>query len=316
MRVVALVPAYPPRSRVGAWAATHSYLADLVRRGHHVDVLTQRADTPREIVDGVNVAPNSTLTDSMIRACDIVVSHAGDISGSAAALAHRWGKPNVRMAHGEIVDPATLHGAALVVFNSHSLAATVDCPAPWIVCHPPVDAAQYRTTPGERVTLVNLSEPKGGELFWRLVRCAPHRLFLGVEGCYGNQYISAADNAEIIATTAEMRDDVYHRTRILLMPSERETWGMTGIEAAASGIPTIAHPTSGLVESLGAAGVYVDRADAQGWLDEIERLHDPQEWHHASVAARARSAELDPHVDLEQFASHLTSILAAREVHA
>jgi hypothetical protein len=69
------------------------------------------------------------------------------------------------MAHGHIADPAVLDGAALVVFNSHSLSATVCCPAPWIVCHPPVDPGRYRTTPGARVTLVNLNAAKGAALF-------------------------------------------------------------------------------------------------------------------------------------------------------
>jgi hypothetical protein len=311
VRVVALVPAYPPRSRVGAWAATHSYLAHLVERGHHVDVFTQRDHGPVDILDGVTVGPgtNPVAVDTAIALADIVVSHCGD-TARAATLAARWGKPNVRMAHGFVVDPAVLEGAALVVFNSHNLAASVDCPAPSIVCHPPVVAGLYRTTPGDHVTLVNLSEAKGGELFWRLVRCAPHRRFLGVHGAYGNQYLDTAPNATVIANTGNIRDDVYARTRVLLMPSERETWGMTAIEAAASGIPTIAHPTAGLVESLGDAGVYVDRADGAAWLEQIERLHDPVEWAAASAQASARSTELDPAADLERFANAVEGVVA------
>jgi glycosyltransferase involved in cell wall biosynthesis len=76
------------------------------------------------------------------------------------------------------------------------------------------------------------------------------------------------------------------------MPSERETWGMTGVEAMASGIPVIAHPTPGLLESLGDAGVFVDRSDADGWVEQIERLHDPTEWATASAKALTRAAEL------------------------
>lgn len=313
MRVVAFVPNYPPHSRVGAWAATHAYLAHLIKHGHHVEVFTQ-ALAPLEVVDGVTVGPghNPVVVDTALSSCDVVVCHAGDLTGRAPSLAERWGKPHVVMAHGEIGDPTALENAALVVFNSVNLAASVDCPAPSIICRPPVDAGAYRTTPGDRVTLVNLSESKGGELFWRLVRGAPHRQFLGVEGAYGNQYIDTAANAETIPTTANMRDDVYRRTRILLMPSERETWGMTAVEAMASGIPTIAHPTAGLVESLGAAGIFVDRDDVHRWLAEIERLHDPVEWAVASAHALFRSAELDPTEDLERFAKHLLFIHTGR----
>jgi len=309
MRVAAIVPAYPPRSRVGAWLSTHEYLAHLVRRGHHVDVFTRIDRAPVAEIDGVHVGPatEGPAMSTAIAIADVVVSHCGDVE-KAAELAGRWGKPNVRMAHGHIVDPAVLDGAALVVFNSQTLADSVDCPGPSIVCRPPVHADRYRTTPGDRVTLINLSEAKGGELFWRLVRCAPHRQFLGVQGAYGNQYLDTAPNVDVIVTTEDMRGDVYARTWILLMPSERETWGMTAVEAMASGIPTIAHPTPGLIESLGSAGIFVDRADGQGWLDEIERLHDPAEWAAASCLAAARSAELDPAEDLDRFAVAIESL--------
>lgn len=301
VRIVALLSSYPPGRRIGAWIATHSYLAYLVARGHHVDVFTRADRGPVDSLDDVTIG---TDTDAAVSAAmssaDVVVSHAGN-TVRAAAVAARWRKPNVRMAHGMIPDPEVLEGAALVVFNSHNLATSVDCRSPWIVCHPPVVAEEFRTEPGDRVTLVNLSEQKGGELFWRLVRCAPHRRFLGVVGAHGNQYIERAANAEIIGTTGDMRGDVYARTRLLLMPSDQETWGMTAIEAAASGIPTIASDLPGLRESLDDAGIYVDRADGQAWLDAIERLHDPTEWSAASAAVLVRSAELDPTADLDRF---------------
>lgn len=173
---------------------------------------------------------------------------------------------------------------------------------------PPVDVARFATTPGDRVTLINLSESKGGELFWRLVRCAPHRQFLGVKGAYGHQYIEERPNAVVVPHTANIRDDVYARTRILLMSSERETWGMTAVEAMASGIPVIAHPTLGLMESLGPAGIFVDRNDGQAWLDQIERLHDLGEWAEASAMSLARSAELDPAPDLDRFLNALETL--------
>lgn len=313
MRVATLVPAYPPTSMVGAWMATHRFLAHLVRRGHHVDVLTARVHgTGIGQLDGVNIGPAlPVVLETAVATADVVISHVGD-TAKAAALADRWSKPNVRMAHGRIANVDMITGAALIVFNSHNLAASVECPSPWIVCHPPVIADDYRTIPGDRVTLVNMSEAKGGELFWRLARVLPHRQFLGVRGHYGAQYVgnNTATNVDVVATTPAMRD-IYGRTRILLMPSIEETFGMTAIEAAASGIPTIAHPTAGLIESLGDAGVFVDRADGQGWVDTIERLHDPHEWAHASEMARRRSAELDPTIELDRFADAIESLVGA-----
>jgi glycosyltransferase involved in cell wall biosynthesis len=260
-------------------------------------------------LDGVNVEPflRGSDLDAALRDADLVISHCGD-NGVCARFAERLSVPNVRMAHGPIGDPAVLDGAALVVFNSNALAMSVECPGPAVVIRPPVRAERWRTTPGDRVTLVNLSEAKGGELFWRLVRGAPHRQFLGVRGGYAAQYVEHYPNAEVLATTPNMRDDVYARTRILLMPSEIETWGMVAVEAMASGIPVIAHPTPGLVESIGWGGTFVDRNDHEGWLAAIDELHDSAAWSYWSLRALGRSAELDPQDDLDLFATTVETV--------
>ncbi|MFI1769152.1 glycosyltransferase family 4 protein [Streptomyces sp. NPDC020800] len=62
-----------------------------------------------------------------------------------------------------------------------------------------------------------------------------------------------------------MREHVYSRSRVMLMPSLYESWGRVAVEAFASGIPVIAHPTPGLVESLGEAGIFAYRDDLNAW---------------------------------------------------
>ncbi|MBQ1163612.1 glycosyltransferase, partial [Streptomyces sp. A73] len=77
----------------------------------------------------------------------------------------------------------------------------------------------------------------------------------------------------------EMAERVYGRTRVLLMPRSYESWGRAGCEALASGIPVEAHPTPGLCESLGEAGVYVDRNDLDGYEAVLRKLlEDPAEY--------------------------------------
>lgn len=292
MRVAAIVPAYPPHSRVGAWLATHRFLVRLVERGHQVDVFTSARRHPITVVDGVTVGPAVNL-DLAVAASDVVISHLGDTQ-RAAALAAKWRRPSVRFGHGGVVSPESVAGAALLVFNSEAFRSEVPHGCPSIVAHPPIDVDEYRTIPGDRVTLVNLSEAKGGDLFWRLARAMPDRLFLGVRGGYGAQLHERRSNVETHPCTSDMRS-VYRRTRILLMPSKHETWGMTGVEAMCSGIPVIAHPTPGLVESLGDAGIFVDRDNGQGWIDAIRSLDDPAAYGAASTAARARFAEIPDH---------------------
>src|SRR5678815_5651953 len=111
-----------------------------------------------------------------------------------------------------------------------------------------------------------------------------------------------------------MREKVYARTRILLMPSAYETWGRVGVEAMCSGIPVIAHPTPGLTEALGDAGFFDDRDDVDAWAKTVRRLDDPAEYRKASRAAFKRAAELDPTSDLARFADVVEAVAAHEEV--
>lgn len=210
------------------------------------------------------------------------------------------------MAHGSHPDNLLRLEAAppaLVVFNSQSLADEVGWSGCSVVVHPPVDVESFAgVKPGNRVTLINLSKEKGGHLFWDLAVAMPHVQFLGVRGGYGEQISNKRKNVRLIDPTADMAADVYGQTRMLLMPSERETWGRTAVEAMAAGIPVIAHPTPGLCESLGPAGTFVDRDDTEGWVAQINRLSSKSEWAVASHASSVRAAELDPAPQLARFA--------------
>lgn len=312
MRILAVTPLYPPHSLVGAWMTTHEFLAHAAARGHDVDVIAHLAPTHREpyTLDRVLVHSKSRTMDRLFDRADVVVCHAGDSSLMAPQFAARRGLPVVTMAH-SVITGRRLTGSSLVVFNSHSLARTVRWAGSSVVCRPPVFADRYRTTPGDRVTLVNLSAAKGASMFYRLARDLPDVEFLGVKGGHGTQVVKDFPNVEIIDTQADMRE-AYGRTRVLLCPSSRETWGRVGIEAACSGIPTIATPTPGLRESLGDAGTFVARNLPKQWAAAVERLSDPDEWAAASQRALARAAELDPADDLDRFVEAVEGVSACR----
>jgi hypothetical protein len=306
--VVAAVPLYPPGSRVGAWLSTHECLRALVARGHRVEVVAYMTSGDAYDLDGVSVHDRRSLR--LVASADLVVSHMGD-DGKAHQTALDRGIPSVRMVHGWAADPEErLAGASLVVFNSEASRAEIGFAGPSVVAHPVTWPQLHATMPGDRVTLVNTSREKGGELFWLLARSMHDVSFLGVRGDYGRQMRRSAKppNLDVISSTENMRADVWARTRVLLMPSERETWGMTGVEALASGIPVIAHPTAGLLESLGDAGVFVDRGDAAGWRDAIRALLDPDAYADAAARALARSRQLDPVRQLAIFADAVEAL--------
>lgn len=285
----AATPLYPPHSRVGAWLTTHEHLRHLAARGHDVHVTTTMAARPDEIYEGVHIHGRHRPPRG-----DVIIAHVGDL-GFGRAAARRDGVPLILFAHGQVKNPRHLDGASLVVFVSQALAAATDWDGPSLVVSPPLDPAGYQTTRGDAVTLVNLSLDKGGDLFWALAAAEPRRAFVAVRGGHGRQTRQPGrPNVDLVRyPVADMRT-VYCRTRVLLMPSVTETWGRVALEAAASGIPTIAHPSPGLIEALGDSGMFVDRTDLAGWRQALARLDDPYIYAAASARAFARAAELDP----------------------
>lgn len=280
----------------------------MAARGHHVDVVTYLDANPGHayVLDGVHVHPHCPL-ELVASDADVIVSHLGD-NQQASAWAKTVGKPSVRMVHGMPLRHHVLNDD-LTVFNSNSLAAAVPHQGRSVVVHPPVDVEAMRTTPGNLVTLVNLAPAKGGRLFWQLAKSTPQVQFLGVQGGYGQQVSNKAKNVTVIPPQVDMVGAVYSRTSVLLMPSVVESWGMVAVEAMASGIPVVAHPTPGLLECLGDAGIFVDRADLKGWRDAVQSLMAPSVWAEASAKAQARADTFDVDAQLDRFAEAVCSLV-------
>src|SRR5690606_26391204 len=100
--------------------------------------------------------------------------------------------------------------------------------------------------------------------------------------------------------TGDMRGRVYRKTRVLLMPSSYESYGMTAVEACVSGIPVVASPTPGLVESLHTAGFHVDLEDREEWYRIVKELLTSEDaWKEASDRAIERAARLSAQDELD-----------------
>jgi len=306
VRLLCAVPLYVPRSRVGAWVTTHEYLKALAARGHRVDVVAALSNQPGYEVDGVHVHPRSAALDLP----DIFVSHLGD-DGRSAELAEKHSVPSVRMVHGyhdENRDRLDQYPTALAVFSSRALALDTAWPGNQLVAHPPVFADDYRTTPGDHVTLSNLSAEKGGELLKYLAAALFDVPFLGVKGGYGRQVLPQPSNVTVAPVVPDMRG-IYARTRILLMPSVRESYGRVAVEAACSGIPTIAHPSPGLKEAMGDAATWIDRSDLDGWVEAVRYLLRDDKWGLASERASHHTRYLAPQETVERVTTEIESLV-------
>lgn len=318
LSVVARVHAMPPEHNAGAEHMLVPMLGALAARGHRVQVWLSQYGKIREAYDyqGIQVVPQAARLDfaTVARRADVLVSHLECVPVTAA-LARGFGLPMVVVCHNDhrpTFRDMAAGGATLAVYNSEWVRAEAELyfaeypvavrPASEIVVRPPVHASRYATKPGSAVTLINCSADKGAHTLEELARRMPDQEFLAVKGAYGEQILPDLPNVEILEHVPgeEMAARVYGRTRVLVMPSSYESWGRTAAEAMASGIPVVAHPTRGLCESLGEAGIFADRRDVDAWQAVLERLlGDRAEYRLASKRARARSADLDPTTDLE-----------------
>lgn len=330
LSVVARVHAYPPDHNAGAEWALHEMLRALVVRGHTATVwLSQAAEHSEPYdMDGVQVIPQTADADARftkaVPRAHAIVSHLENVP-QVASLARGYGKPLIVLCHNTFDltwQPMLQGSSALAILNSQWMLAEAESalngrahrPDRMLVVRPPVWVDEYRTTRGDCITLVNCTMTKGVGVLAELAERMPERKFLAVRGGYGEQEPPDLSNVLVLdhMPGREMRDAVYARTRLLLMPSDYESWGRVGVEAMASGIPVLAHPTEGLTESLGGAGVFCDREDVDAWQAAIERLDARDAYRTASRRATARAKALDPTQDLAAWCDAVEEVTRAR----
>ena len=288
----------------------HEILTDLRDRGHEVRVfdLSRHAGTFDGVeivgVDGRQIQTAREWADVVItqtRASENASRHFGDRC-PIVYINHEPKNFSSELPRGQM--------RSLVVFNSVWGANQINYSGNQLIVPPPVHPNKYNTTRGDRITLVNLNQNKGGDIFWQLALALQDHQFLGVIGAYGHQITSKTTphNVKILETTPDMRS-VYSQSRIVIMPSKIETYGRVGVEAFASGIPVIASPTHGLREALGDAGIFVSSRNVEQWVKEIKRLDNDDQYNEASSRACQRSNELDPIHTLDKLEQAILSLI-------
>ena len=191
----------------------------------------------------------------------------------------------------------------LLVFNSHWIEKQTSSRAKRVVVHPCVDDKQYKTDEkGEYITLVNVTEPKGSDTFFWLAENMPKEKFLAVEGGYWKNLHEKKPlkNVTYVDQTDDMKS-IYAKSKIVLMPSSYESYGLVAREAIVSGKPVIAHPTPGLLENLDYGGIFIDRDDYPAWKAEIEKLNDKKYYDERRQLALKRHAESTQAEELKAF---------------
>lgn len=294
IRLTSILHGYPPAHNAGAETYMHQVHRWLISRGHQVRVLVLKkppADEYQKVETGW-LNHDEPLSDS------VFLTHL-DATRIAVGIADHYHRPLVHVLHNDRQLVAhRVRNASLIVANSNWIRPTIPSwlrKVPALTLYPPTFLADHATDPREReaLTLVNLTAAKGAPLFYKLAPLLPDRPFIGVTGGYGRQTAAPRlPNLHILPNRPDLRP-VWDETRIYLQPSSYESFGKAAMEAMASGIPVIAHPTPGLKEALGSAGIFCDRANLRDWWVAIRDLDTPAAYEKASAAALARARRVE-----------------------
>lgn len=289
--------------------------------------------------EGVDVMGPTGSTDQFLWS-DIILTHL-DFTHHAIQIGNILNKPVVNFIHNSHKYPEienALHNN-FCIYNSQWIQKKLAYNWPSMVFTPPIDYRYYDLgkfpRENEYITLINLDENKGGFILRRVAEALPNKKFLAVKGSYSEPHYfgQASDfppNVTIIPNTPNILE-VYAQTRILLMLSRYESWGMTATEAMCNGIPVICTPTEGLKENCADAGIYItereqpvrdnnnvitkddrDTYDITYLVKQINKLDNDKKYYKViSDNCRRRSRELDPQSGLAQVEAFLLNAVAS-----
>jgi glycosyltransferase involved in cell wall biosynthesis len=328
MRILWNIHLYPPKHNCGSEMVAHGINKYLISKGHQVRVILQQYDGAMYNYEGVEVFPATGSLDAF-RWAEVIMTHL-DYSQFSILMAHSIQRPVVHFVHNNITYSSIKNASRgqFVVYNSEWCKDEINYPHPSVVVHPPCDIDHYAVNdePGicPYITLISLNERKGGYMLYKIAKAMPERKFLAVVGSYDNpgpmklsqekivEMLSTLPNVELVKNSPAITD-TYKRTRLLIMPSDYESWGRTATEAMCNGIPVICTPTLGLLENCGDAAVYVGApiekpapgeaavtiGTAEQWITAIKKFDSVKYYREKSVLCTERARELDPRRELE-----------------
>jgi glycosyltransferase involved in cell wall biosynthesis len=305
---------YVPFGLGGSEVMAHTINKYLITKGFTINVI---GGWKSQIYEGVNIIDINDIKNvkEVINNSKIIFSQNYSYPEIAVRIAKKINKPVVIIIHSDntntdpnpekykkIIDSSNLN----IVYNSNWLKKHFNNSLNSFVLNPPIDCKKYITdTNNKYVTLMNLSKHKGEDIFIKIVKRMPDIKFLAIGN--DNKYTNIP-NLLIKPQTINTRE-IYNETDILLMPSEKESWGMVATEALCSGIPVIATPTDGLKENLDYAGLFIKRENIDDWIKMIYKLkNDRTFYNEMSNKSKERSEELHTNSQLDNFYNFINKI--------
>ena len=328
MTVVALSHGYPPLWNMGGEVSLHRSMVAI--KGQRVVLTNTEA---QYYIDGIQVTQINTPDVLNIRANpgpiatqlkDLnarVVIGQNELSVPGVVAANSIGAVSIVNVHtppkyGKLIRQAVV-SADYAVYNTTTSAKQWGEPEA-LVLHPPIsDLPSNTSTKGDAYTCLSSLRNKGVEVVLYLAEMHPDKRFIIVrspaEPTHGipdlEDRAARLPNVELHPRVDPK--DVYKylkQTRVLLVPSMYETYGMSAIEAAGYGIPTVHVDTPHVREGIGDAAVLVPALDVERTANGIQLIEKNYDKYSLGARARAEFISKRQREELEKFSEFISTV--------
>jgi glycosyltransferase involved in cell wall biosynthesis len=213
------------------------------------------------------------------------------------------------------------------IYNTHTSAVQWGEPNALVV-HPPITPIPTDTsTGGDAYTMLSSLINKGVEIVLQLAELYPDQRFIIVrspaEPTHGlkdiEERVKNLPNVELHPRVPP--EEVYkylEQTRILLVPSRYETYGMSAIEAAGYGIPTVHVDTPHVREGIGDGAVLVPPMNVAATAAGIDLIEKNYDIYSLNARKRAEWLLVRQQIELDRFADFVENAkkLTEKELYA
>jgi len=328
MTTVALSHGYPPLWNMGGEVSLHRTLTALkgkrvvltnTEAEYYIDgIQVKQIDTP-DVLD-IN-ADSGPIAQQLKELGARAVIGQNELSLAAVKAAQASNAVSIVSVHtppkyGGNIKRAVYH-ADYAIYNTQA-AANKWNDAQSLVIHPPISPMPSNTsTKGNAYTLLSSLMNKGVQVVLDLAKANADKRFIIVrspaEATHGLENLEElADklpNVELLPRVSP--DNVYkylEQTRILLVPSRYETYGMSAIEAAGYGIPSIHVDTPDVREGIGEAAYLIKPLSLEGATKGIKEIEANYQLYSDKARERAEFIQDRQFIELNRFADFIANI--------
>jgi hypothetical protein len=328
MTVVALSHGYPPLWNMGGEVSLHrtmkaireeSYVLTKTDKPYTFEGISVRQINTANVLD-INADPMPIAKQLQELNARVVIGQ-NELSLPGVLAAREIDATSIVNVHtppryGSGISAAMLQ-SDYAIYNTKAAAKAWGEPDAFVL-HPPISPLPKNiSNSGDAYTLLSSLTNKGVGVVIDLAKMYPNQRFIIVrspaEPTHGlkniEEIVAKIPNIELHPRVAPENVDIYlKQTRILLVPSRYETYGMSAIEAAGYGIPSVHVDTPDVREGIGGAAILIrplNLLDAQRGINQIEKYYNK-----FSEIARIRAEAIHDRqkIELEQFAHLIENI--------